>query len=178
MSSHQTISVYIRSADDFRDMTLEEVEALTDDQAEGMSDGWEERQLDDDTLFPVVSVREYYNHYGQDYGETYDAEKRTGRIIIRDLNGQYDEEEDEWLEGSLAGPLGGFYLEASGNRLEQGPFFSILAEEDQWGTWYYLKLGDGKFVTFAQAWAGQDKSFIRQLGEALIEFAEKCEPDK
>lgn len=178
MTSHQKADIYVHAEDELDKLSLSDLEAMPEDAVEALNDGWQEIDIDDDERFPVVSVREYYNHYGQERGEDYDAAKRIGRITIRDGNGVYVEETNTWTPGTTFSTMGGYYLEASGNGTNHGPFFSILAEEDQWGTWYHLKLGDGEVVTFPQAWAGRSRSFIRSLGEALIELAEKCEPEK
>lgn len=134
---------------------------------------WDDTQRKDDITdrCPILSTRTFYNHYGKN-GEELATE---GTIVLHDLTTWQDEDGNQ-TQGTFYSPLGGYYLEASGcGKLTTGPFFSILSGEDQWGTWHTIKLGDADPVTFPQAWAGQEKSFLRQLGEALIELAEKSE---
>lgn len=90
-----------------------------------------------------------------------------------------------------AGSLGGGYLEC---RIDETPFFSIVADEDQWGTWYTLKLDDGEGailknivcveddrkvpdpegrLIYGQEWG--TPSFLKALGTALIEFSDMME---
>lgn len=133
--------------------------------------------FDDDVKFPIIYEHGFYNHYGTRpvVGQLIDMDGREGKIIIRSADGARDEN-GKHIPGSLQSNLGGGYLECSGILENHGPFFSIVATEDQWGTYYDMKLGDGPVVTFPQAWSGEDRSFIRQLGHALIKFADVQEP--
>lgn len=125
-------------------------------------DGWEyvDRSLDE---FPVK------RSWGiTHYGGSGDQWRQKGDVVIRDLN------------DPPVGSLGGNYLEC---RIEDKPFLSILAREDQWGTWYSLKFDDGgvlrtpdetNSITYGQEWGLA--SFIKTLGVALTEFAAMNEP--
>ena len=75
----------------------------------------------------------------------------------------------------LNGALGGAYLEC---QVDGVPFFSVLSDIDQWGTWHTLKLGtednDNAEYTYAYMWGRP--SFIRALAEALTKLADMTEP--
>jgi hypothetical protein len=55
-----------------------------------------------------------------------------------------------------------------------GEFFSIESIIDQWGTWYFLTLGDSEVYTYAQEHG--TPSFLRGLIKGLTEFADASEP--